>query len=144
MNNLIKKILNREAIVYTVFGVLTTVVDFLIFGLLYYVSGLGEIVSNTSAWVVAVLFAFVTNKIFVFKAKNFAFKNILRELTAFIMARVTTLLLTNVFLLFAGYIGMNMMLAKALISVAVIILNYIFSKLFIFKKTNQKPERNQT
>lgn len=144
MNNLIKKILNRETIVYTVFGVLTTVVDFLIFGLLYYVSGLGEIVSNTSAWIVAVLFAFVTNKIFVFKAKNFAFKNILRELTAFIMARVTTLLLTNVFLLFAGYIGMNMMLAKALISVAVIILNYIFSKLFIFKKTNQKPERNQT
>ncbi len=137
MTNLIKKILNRETIIYVIFGVLTTVVDFLIFGLLYYVADLNEIVANTSAWIVAVAFAFVTNKLFVFEAKNFEFKNLLKEITAFVLARVTTLLLTNVFLLFAGYVNMNMMFAKALISVAVIILNYIFSKLFIFKKNNK-------
>ena len=137
MTNLIKKVLNRETIVYVIFGVLTTVVDFLIFGLLYYVTGLNEIAANTSAWVVAVAFAFVTNKIFVFESKNFNLKNLIVEITAFVLARVTTLLLTNVFLLFAGYVNMNMMFAKALISVAVIILNYIFSKLFIFKKNNK-------
>lgn len=137
MTNLIKKVLNRETIVYVIFGVLTTVVDFLIFGLLYYVTGLNEIAANTSAWVVAVAFAFVTNKIFVFESKNFNLKNLIKEITAFVLARVTTLLLTDAFLLLAGYIEMNMMFAKALISVAVIVLNYIFSKLFIFKKNKQ-------
>lgn len=137
MTNLIKKVLNRETIVYVIFGVLTTVVDFLIFGLLYYVTGLNEIAANTSAWVVAVAFAFVTNKIFVFESKNFNLNNLIKEITAFVLARVTTLLLTDAFLLLAGYIEMNMMFAKALISVAVIVLNYIFSKLFIFKKNKQ-------
>ena len=84
MTNLIKKILNRETIIYVIFGVLTTVVDFLIFGLLYYVADLNEIVANTSAWIVAVAFAFVTNKLFVFEAKNFEFKNLLKEITAFV------------------------------------------------------------
>lgn len=137
MNKLIKKFLNRETIIYIVFGVLTTAVDFLIFGLLYYVTGLDEVISNTLAWIVAVLFAFVTNKIFVFNAKDYTFAAIMKELTAFVLARVTTLLLTDAFLIFAGYIHMNMMLAKALISVAVIIINYILSKLLIFKNKSK-------
>lgn len=136
MNNFIKKLLNRETIVYTVFGVLTTVVDFLIFGLLHYMSGLNEVVANTAAWVVAVAFAFITNKLFVFQSKSFESKSLLKEISSFVTARLLTLVITDIFLVFAENISMNLMFAKALISVVVIILNYIFSKLFIFKKNN--------
>lgn len=134
MSNLIKKLLNRETIIYIIFGVLTTVVDFVIFGLLYYVTGLDEYIANTIAWVAAVAFAYITNKIFVFESKSFKPKDLIKEISSFVAARILTLILTNIFLIFAEYISMNMMFAKALISVAVIILNYIFSKLFIFKK----------
>ena len=60
MNKLINKFLNRETIIYTIFGVLTTVVDFASFGILYYSLNIGELVSNTLAWVLAVIFAFIT------------------------------------------------------------------------------------
>ena len=154
MNKLINKFLNRETIVYTIFGVLTTVVDFAAFGILYYSLNIGELVSNTLAWVLAVIFAFITNKLFVFESKSFEPKLLLKEFTTFVSARVLTLLLTNVFLVFAGMLDINMMIAKAIISVAVIILNYIFSKIFVFNdskandidnnKNNHMEEKTMT
>ena len=136
INKIISRLLNRETIIYVIFGVLTTVVDFVAFGLLYYSCHIGEIVANTVAWILAVAFAFITNKLFVFDSKSFEYKKLLKEILTFVSSRVITLLLTNVFLIFAGILNINMMFAKALISVAVIILNYIFSKLFVFTKQN--------
>ena len=134
MNKFIKKLLNKETIVYLVFGVLTTAVDYAAFAALHYGLNINEIVANTIAWALAVAFAYITNKLFVFESKSFDMKTLLKEIPSFVLARVLSLIVTNVFLVFAGYIGMNMLLAKALISVVVILLNYIFSKLFIFKK----------
>ena len=136
MNNIIRKLLNRETIVYVIFGVLTTVVDFAVFGLLHFTVGFNEIMANTAAWISAVAFAFITNKLFVFESKNCEPKGLIKEILSFVTARLLTLVLTDLFLLFAKHISMNMMIAKALISVAVIIINYILSKLFIFKKNN--------
>ena len=136
MNKLISKLLNRETIIYVIFGVLTTVVDFATFGILYYSLNIGELIANTLAWVLAVLFAFITNKLFVFESKSLEPKLIAKEFTTFVSSRVLTLLLTNVFLVFAGILKINMMVAKAIISVAVIVLNYIFSKIFVFNDRN--------
>lgn len=138
MNKLLNKLLNKETIIYVIFGILTTIVDFVAFGILYYTFNIGEIISNTIAWVLAVAFAFITNKLFVFESKSFQSKKLIKEIISFVSSRVITLLLTNLFLLCARFLGTNMMFAKALISVIVIILNYVFSKLFVFKEnTNQ-------
>lgn len=136
----IKKFINKETISYTFFGVLTTVVDFVVFALLHYTFSINEIVANTIAWIFAVATAYITNKLFVFESKSFDIKTLKHELPSFIAARIFSLIITDIFLAFAGLIGMNMLLAKLLISVFVIISNYIFSKLFIFKKSKDKQE----
>lgn len=138
MNNLIKKMLNRETLVYLVFGVLTTAVDYISFAVFYYVLDLNEVLSNTIAWAFAVAFAYITNKLIVFNSKSFELKLLIKEISSFVIARIFSLVLTNIFLVLAGHIDMNMLLAKALTSVVVIIVNYIFSKLFIFNNNNNK------
>ncbi len=134
----IRKLLNKETISYTIFGLLTTVVDFAVFALLHYVLDINEIISNTIAWIIAVATAYITNKLFVFESKSFCFSVIRHELPSFVLARVFSLIVTDIFLAFASIINMNMLLAKLIISVFVIVSNYIFSKLFIFK--NKKTE----
>ena len=134
MNKILCKLLNKETIIYIVFGVLTTAVDYISFTALNYGLHMNEIVGNTIAWAFAVAFAYITNKLFVFESKSFALKTLAKELPSFILARVLSLVVTNAFLIFAKYISMNMLLAKAIVSVAVIVINYVFSKLFIFKK----------
>lgn len=143
MNNLIKKLLNKETIIYVIFGVLTTVVDFYAFGFLHYDLSLNEVIANTIAWAAAVLFAFITNKLFVFNSKSFERKELIKEFISFVTGRIVTLVLTDIFLIFARFINMHMMFAKALISVVVIILNYIFSKLFVFNKKTTGGKTNE-
>ncbi|MBQ1193076.1 MAG: GtrA family protein [Lachnospiraceae bacterium] len=134
IKQLIKKILNKETILYIVFGVITTIVDFLVFSIFYYGLSIDEVISNTIAWFAAVVVAFITNKLIVFNSKGHEAKELIKEIASFFLARVTSLIITDVFLVFAAHINMNMLLAKAFISVAVIVINYFFSKLFIFKK----------
>lgn len=138
MKTLIKKALNKETISYTIFGVLTTVVDYIAAYILFYKLGFSDVISNTIAWVLAVAFAYITNKIFVFNAKETDFKTIVREIITFAGARVVTLIITNAFIVFAKTINIDFLLAKVIISVVVIILNYFFSKIFIFKKDSKK------
>ena len=93
--------------------------------------------ANTIAWVLAVMVAFITNKLIVFENKSTDKKEIIKEIVSFALARVLSLVITDGFLVLAKAIKMNMLLAKAIISVVVVILNYIFSKLFIFKKQEE-------
>ena len=136
MKSLISKLFNRETIGYIIFGVLTTLVDYVAFYIFHYKAGWSEVVSNTIAWILAVAFAYITNKLFVFEAKADNIKALLMEIISFSGARVATLILTDIFLLFAKYIGMEAMIAKIIISVAVVIINYFLSKIFIFKKNS--------
>lgn len=136
MKSLVNKLLNKETIGYVIFGVLTTLVDYAAFYIFYYKAGWSEVVSNTVAWIIAVAFAYITNKLFVFEAKTDNIKGLLMEIISFAGARAATLILTDVFLLFARKIGLEAMIAKIIISVAVVIINYFLSKLFIFKKKN--------
>lgn len=134
MKPLIKKLFNRETISYIIFGVLTTLVDYAAFYIFYYKAGWSNIAANTAAWILAVAFAYITNKLFVFEAKTDNLKALLVEIISFAGARAATLVLTDIFLLFAQFIGAEAMIAKIVISVAVVIINYFLSKIFIFKK----------
>lgn len=134
LKDLIKKVLTRETILYIIFGAITTFVDFFMFWLLYYPVGINEVVANTIAWVVALIVAFVSNKIFVFEKKSTDNKDLLKEIVSFVLARVLSLIVADAFIAFAKLIGMNLMIAKGVISVVVVIMNYVFSKLYIFKK----------
>lgn len=140
IKQIISKVCNKETILYIIFGVITTAVDFAAFSLLYYVIGANEVVANTIAWVLAVIVAFITNKLIVFENKSTNKKEIIKEIVSFALARVLSLVITDGFLVLAKAIKMNMLLAKAIISVVVVILNYIFSKLFIFKKQEDEKE----
>lgn len=131
--NLIKKY--REILVYLIFGVLTTLVNYLVYLPCYNLLGIRASVSNAIAWVVAVAFAFVTNKPFVFQSHDWSGKTLVPELLKFIGTRLgsggaeTVILLVTVDIL-----GMNGNLWKLLTSVIVVALNYVGSKLLVFRQ----------
>lgn len=141
--NIFSKHLNRETISYVIFGILTTAVDYVASYLFFYEMGFSEITSNNIAWVLAVAFAYITNKIFVFEAKDTDIRILFREIISFAGARVLTLIITDIFLIFAKMIGLPFLFSKLIISVVVIILNYFLSKLFIFKNSNPEEGNNE-
>ncbi len=133
---------NKELLKYAVFGVATTAVNFAVYSaLVLFCAGIGVTLANLISWICAVVFAFFTNKLFVFESKSFKIKTLLPEAAGFLGARVASGVI-EVFLpeflmglgLDAVFFGIEGLLAKALVSILVIILNYVFSKLVIFKK----------
>ena len=139
---IIKSISKRqlEIISYLFFGGLTTLVNFVVYIFFVQLIGLGIPAGNAIAWVAGVLFAFVTNKLWVFQSKSWMAKQVLREAGTFIGARITTGLLDMIGVPLLFYIGLNYPLfgiegftAKLMITVLVIILNYVFSKTIVFR-----------
>lgn len=125
----------RELIVYLVFGVLTTVVNYLVYLPCYNLLNLSSSVSNVIAWVVAVAFAYVTNKPFVFRSHDWSAKTVIPELTKFVGTRLGSGgIETLILLIFVDVLGMNGNLWKLLTSVIVVVLNYVGSKLLVFRK----------
>ena len=119
-----------EMLLYILFGILTTAVNILSFGLLRDVLQWQLLTANTLAWVLSVAFAFLTNKVFVFRSKSFAAK-----LVSFVGARLFSLAVDTAGMwLLVDVLTWNDWLAKVLMNVIVIVLNYVFSKLFIFKR----------
>lgn len=139
MKNLIEKIINRlfsrEMISYLIFGVLTTIVNLVVFQLFDAILGIYYIASNVIAWVAAVIFAYVTNKLFVFNSKSWELKLVIKEIISFGSARVLSLLFETGFIaLTVEIIGVPKFISKVIASIFVVIINYVASKLFIFKK----------
>ena len=134
MKALIQKCLNRETISYLVFGVLTTIVNYVSYEACKWL-GIHYTVATVIAWVLAVAFAYITNKLFVFKSKSFEKAVLIKEITAFVSCRVFSGLCDLGFMVLAvEIIGINDSIAKLVANVFVVVINYIFSKLFIFKK----------
>ena len=130
----------QEQILYLVFGVATTLVNWIVYTLL--LSVVPMTVSQAIAWLIAVLFAFYVNKIYVFKRKKTGTAGVMRELLLFFGARVFSGVIEIGGLPLLVYIGLDQTifgiegaLAKALLSVIVIIMNYFFSKFIIFKRS---------
>ena len=141
MKNLIRKLINRETIVYLIFGVLTTVVNYIIFWLCRRIF-IPVLIANIISWVGAVIFAFITNKLFVFESKNFRLQQLIPEIIGFVGARVLSFLFEEGFLAVTYYLGMNEYVAKLIASVVVIIVNYFASKFLIFKKKETKVQED--
>lgn len=124
----------KEVINYLIFGVLTTLVNFVVYIILTKALGEDEVFSNVIAWIVSVLFAYITNKIYVFESKTEGLKSIVMEIVSFVGCRLFSGVVDNgSFFVLVKLLNMNDMIAKILISVLVVILNYVFSKLIIFR-----------
>ena len=120
---------------YLFFGVLTTVVNYLVYLPCYNILGLSAVVSNGIAWVVAVAFAYLTNKPFVFKSHDWSAKTVIPELSKFLGCRIGSGAAETLILYLAvDLLGMNGNLWKLLTNILVIIMNYIGSKLLVFRK----------
>ena len=125
----------RDVIVYLVFGVLTTAVNYIVYLPCYNGLGLSGSVSNAIAWVGAVAFAYLTNKPFVFRSHDWSAKTVIPELMKFVGCRVGSgVLETAIIFLTVDLLGWNGNVMKLLTSVLVVVLNYIGSKLLVFKK----------
>ncbi len=132
----------KEVIMYLIFGVATTLVNWLVYAALMKMECVMT-TANIAAWVAAVLFAFITNKWYVFESKSLEIGKLLKEFGMFVGSRLVTGLVEIIGLPALVFLGMNQSLfgiegfvAKMIISVVVIILNYVFSKLLVFKREN--------
>ena len=145
--NLIKKLANKETVLYLIFGVLATVLNIVLFYLFINIwkmsTGLGNILDT----IICILFQYFTNRIWVFESKNNG-KEAIKEFIQFILARGLTAIIDQIFVVVgvdffvAKYIsysqqGIFSVGIKILSNIIVIVLNYIFSKLFVFNKKKQ-------
>ena len=125
----------RDVLSYLVFGVLTTVVNYLIYLPVYNLCGVSAALSNIIAWVGAVVFAFLTNKPFVFHSHDWSAGTVVPELTKFVSCRLASgLMETVILLLTVDVLHWNGNIWKLVTQVLVIIINYVGSKLLVFKK----------
>jgi putative flippase GtrA len=126
-----------EAMRYLVFGGLCTVLNIAVFAL-FNALELPTLSSNTIAWIISVLFAYITNKYCVFDAKTSSQKDLLREFVSFITARLATLGVETIMMwVTVDLWHWNAVLMKVIANIVVIILNFVFSKLFIFKDSKE-------
>ena len=124
-----------DILMYLIFGVLTTVVNYIVFLPIYNLLGISATVSNAIAWVVAVAFAFLTNNPFVFRSNDWSWKTVGPELTKFVSCRIGSgVMETLILLVTVDILGWNGNLWKLVTNVMVVIVNYFGSKLLVFKK----------
>lgn len=135
--NKIKEKINehKDVIPYIFFGVCTTLVNMIVYWFCAHIINLSVMISTVIGWILSVLFAYITNRKWVFHSNVKGIFNILKEMTSFFSCRLLTgfLDLACMFL-FVDLLHMNDMVIKILANVIVIVLNYIASKLLIFKK----------
>ena len=123
--------LTKELIAYIFFGVLTTAVNIITYFLFVDVFAVNYLISNIVAWFVSVLFAYITNRIWVFESKD---DNIIKEIVLFYGGRVFSGAVdTGLMYLFIDILSTGNAFAKIVVQVIVIVLNYVFSKFIVFK-----------
>ena len=127
---------NKEIINYLIFGFLTTIVSLFVYYILTFTiinpnHPIELQLANIISWIAGVIFAYITNRKYVFKSKN---NNIKKELSSFVGARIITLIMDMLIM----YIGVTVLkgndkILKLISQIVVIVSNYIFSKIFVFK-----------
>lgn len=129
----------KEVINYLIFGGLTAVVSFSSYFISARIIEIDEVISSGISWICAVIFAYITNKLFVFESKTKGVKEFLKEMTTFIFSRFLTGLLCDIviFAVMVKILNINDIISKLTTQVLVVVLNYIISKILIFKKKNK-------
>ena len=124
-----------DILVYLFFGVLTTLVNYIVYLPCYNLLHISAAVSNVIAWTAAVIFAYLTNKPFVFKSHDWSAKTVVPELTKFVGSRIVSgALETAIIFVTVDLLLWNGNVMKLITSVLVVILNYVASKLVVFRK----------
>lgn len=129
MKNLFLKY--KEVIMYLIFGVLTTVVNIVVYYMMADIMHIQYMISNVVAWFLSVLFAYITNRAYVFESQS---QNILKEIVSFFGARLATGIMDMAMMWF--FVELHILpgfIAKVISNVFVIIANYVLSKLVVFK-----------
>ena len=128
-DNLDNKI--KEILKYLIVGGLTTLVSIVS----YYIVRLfieNYLVCTVISWIFAVAFAYITNRVFVFNSKR---ENIFKECTEFVFSRILSLVAeVAVMYLLVDFLNISDKISKIIVQVIIVMLNYIFSKLFVFKE----------
>ena len=133
---------SRELISYGVFGVLTTVINYVVYFVCITLFDCNYVISNGIAWVLAVVFAFVTNKLYVFHSLSWDFKTTFRQCWQFFSARIFSLLVETalLWLLIEQFQG-DERIVKIFTNIVVIVINYVISKIIIFRKKAELTKR---
>ena len=124
----------REEILYLLFGGFTFVINIISFGMGIYFLGINELLSNIIAWILSVLFAYITNTKWVFKKEISKISDFIVQIVQFFIGRVFTLIIEEVFLVvFITIMGRNALIIKIIAQILVIIGNYIISKKWVYR-----------
>ena len=125
----------KEIINYIIFGIGTTVVNFIIYFLFIEVFDVYYIISNVIAWFFSVLFAYITNRIYVFEKVNHTTSRIAKEIVLFFSSRILSgFVETSLLYILVDLCSVSSKASKIAVAFIVVLLNYIFSKLIVFKK----------
>ena len=126
---------NKEVLLYLFFGGLTFIVSIGSYTLFCVPLKMNVLIANVLSWILAVAFAYVTNRIWVFNSKASGINAIIKEMISFVGGRVFTLAVEELLLfVFITLLGMNAIVIKVIGQVVVTVLNYVVSKLFVFKE----------
>ena len=138
MNKIIEALRkNKQLLLYLFFGICTTAINTICYWLLYDVLPFGNLLSTILAWLAAVIFAFITNKLFVFESKRTSTQDCINEVVSFFGCRLLTGILDVVIMAVAvDMLQCDGLLWKLISNIIVTIINYIASKFWIFKKPN--------
>ncbi|MQS76667.1 GtrA family protein [Lactobacillus halodurans] len=125
----------KDTIPYLFFGVLTTVVNIASFDILWQFLGWNYQIANAVAYVLSVLFAYVTNKLWVFNSHTSTWGAFWKEMGSFFLFRAASWVIDQgTMTIGVSLLGWNGLLVKFIANVVVVVLNYIFSKFIIFRK----------
>ena len=129
---------HKMGLLYLFFGALTTLVDLVASALCVYVFRIDEMVSTFLAWLLAVAFAYVTNRIWVFLSSAKGVREIFFEVLKFAGGRVGTFLLSEAAVaVFVTWLAFDYMIVRIISSVIVVILNFVLGKWFVFRKSKE-------
>ena len=124
-----------DILLYGIFGVLTTIVNIVTYWIMAHPLGMGTMASTVLAWIFAVFLAYLTNRKWVFHSKAVGTKAIVKEIVSFFACRIATGVVDWVCMfVFVELLSFNDVVIKVLANILVIILNYVASKLIIFKQ----------
>ena len=140
INKLIKKLLDRDVILYIIFGILTTLVNFVTFYILNSLMKVNANISNLVAIPLAILFAYFTNRKWVFHTQAKGFKENFNEFCKFIAGRAVTMIIEFFGWMLLFMIPIPEIISKLIVSVIIVILNFFISKFFAFKQKDNKME----
>ena len=138
LNTIMKRINIHETVLYLIFGIITTLVNFSSYYIFAHLLNIRILYSTMLSWIIAVLESYVANKIFVFKTTRLGMHKTINELISYILSRLFTGILEwfSVWLL-AEKLLYNDIVVKVIVSFLVVVINYVVGKVVIFKKMDK-------